>query len=42
MNRIFAVLLLVGISGCAGMLPSFWDDNQSRACLLYTSDAADE
>ena len=33
MNRIFAVLLLVGISGCAGMLPSFWDDNQSRVII---------
>jgi hypothetical protein len=33
MNRIFAVLLLVGISGCAGMLPSFWDDNQSKKII---------
>ena len=33
MNRIFVVLLLVGISGCAGMLPSFWDDNQSRVII---------
>jgi hypothetical protein len=33
MNRIFAVLLLVSISGCAGLLPSFWDDNQSRVII---------
>jgi hypothetical protein len=33
MNRIFAVLFLVSISGCAGLLPSFWDDNQSRVII---------
>lgn len=33
MKRIFVAILLVGMSGCAGLLPSFWDDNQSRAII---------
>jgi hypothetical protein len=33
MNRILVLLLLVIVSGCAGILPSFWDDNQSRAII---------
>jgi len=27
--RIITVLLALALTGCAGVLPSFWDDNQS-------------
>jgi len=33
MNRIIGLLLLISLNACAGMLPSFWDDNQSRAII---------
>lgn len=33
MNKIIGLLLLISLNACAGMLPSFWDDNQSRAII---------